>query len=351
MQTEHGKWLWVAVSVLAFVSFSSCLEKEQPSTEYESAVATGPGEEVKKQPSGGSRVAVVNGSVITREDIDRDMGNIRERFARMGKSLTGSQLSDARKEVLENLINRELLYQESQKRGIRVDEATVKEHMEKLAKQFPNEAEFKTLLKKMNLSEAGMAAQIKQGLAIHQFIDDEFVNKAVVSEEDIKTYFNSHQELFNKPEMVQASHILIKVDPQADDPKRAEARKKLIEVRKELEQGADFTDLAKKFSQCPSSAKGGDLGYFKRGQMVKPFEEVAFALEPGEVSDIVETGFGFHLIKAGNKKPAITATYEEVKDKIERYLKQKKAEEEIGQYAEKLKEKAEVEVFPPEDLH
>jgi peptidyl-prolyl cis-trans isomerase C len=110
-----------------------------------------------------------------------------------------------------------------------------------------------------------------------------------------------------------------------------------------LQKGEDFASLAKEFSQCPSNAKGGDLGYFQRGQMVPPFEQVAFALKPGAVSDIVETKFGYHLIKVIDKKAETTIPYKDVKEKLEQNLKREKIQKEVTLYVEKLKEKAKVE--------
>ncbi len=151
--------------------------------------------------------------------------------------------------------------------------------------------------------------------------------------------------LFKQPEQVRASHILIKVEPQADESQKAAARKKIQKIQQRLQKGEDFAALAEEFSQCPSSAKGGDLGYFRRGQMVKPFEEAAFALKPGEVSDVVETKFGYHLIKVIEKKSETTIAFEDIKDRLEQYLKQEKVQKEVSLYAQKLKEKAKVERF------
>ena len=113
--------------------------------------------------------------------------------------------------------------------------------------------------------------------------------------------------------------------------------------------GEEFAVLAKEFSEGPSSANGGDLGNFRRGQMVKPFEEAVFTLRPGEVSDIVETEFGYHLIKVIDKKPETTIAYEDIKDRLEQHLKQEKVQREVSLYVEKLKEKAKVERFLTED--
>ena len=326
MQTKRGRWFWALAAALAFVPIAFL------------ASALG------KQPSGGT-VAVVNGSVITQEDFDREMSRVQQRLLNMGKPLIDSQIPEIKKEVLENLINRELLYQESQRKGIKVDETAINKQVMTLKKRFPTEAEFKSALMKANLSEAAIKAQIKRGLAIQQFIDAHIAQKATVSDQEIKTFYESRPGLFKQPEQVRASHILIKVEPQADESQKTAARKRIEEIQQRLQKGEDFAALAQEFSQCPSSAKGGDLGYFRRGQMVKPFEEAAFALKPGEVSDVVETKFGYHLIKVIEKKPETTIAFEDIKDRLEQYLKQEKVQKEVSLYAQKLKEKAKVERF------
>ncbi|MBW1679535.1 MAG: peptidylprolyl isomerase [Deltaproteobacteria bacterium] len=291
------------------------------------------------------RIAVVNGSVISRVDFDREINRVQQRFSKGGKALNDSQLSEIKKEVLENFINFELLYQESQKKGIRVDEMAANEQFNLMKQRFPSEAEFKSMLSKTGLSEAEIKSKLKQEMTIQQFIDMQFGQKATVSDKEVRTYYDNHPDFFKQPEQVHARHILIKVDPQADESQKAAARKKLEKIQQKLQKDEDFAAIAKEFSQCPSSEKGGDLGYFKRGQMVKSFGETAFSLKTGEVSDIVETRFGYHLIKGIDKKPETTIAYEEIKDRIRENLKQEKVKKEVTQYVEKLKKKAKVEKF------
>jgi len=326
MQRKPGRWFWALVAAMSLAWIAL------------------PALALEKQPSEG-KVAVVNGTVITQEDFDREMGRVRQQLLSRGKPLTDSQIPEIKKEVLENLINRELLYQESQRKAIKVDEAAINERVMALKKRFPSEAEFKTALIKANLSEADIRLQIKRGLAIEQFITKHFVEKVAVSDKELRAYYDNHPHSFKQPGQVRASHILIKVDPQAEQSQRAEARKRIEEIQQKLQKGEDFATLAKGFSEGPSSAKGGDLGYFRRGQMVKPFEEAAFALKPGEVSDLVETRFGYHLIKVIEKKPETKMSYEEIKDKLGHYLRQQKAQKEVSVYLQKLKEKAKVERF------
>ena len=255
-----------------------------------------------KQPSE-DKIAVVNGAVISRSEFDRAVTFAKQRALQMGKPLDDAQLKER---VLKQLVGSALLYQESKKEGIKVDEKAVDERLNQWKKRFPNEEAYKKALSKSNISEPQMKVDIKRGLTIERFIVKRFVDNTTIPEKEIKAYYESHSNLFKQPEQVRASHILIKVDPKAKESEKEDALKKIKEVQEKQKKGADFAKLAKEYSQGPSNAKGGDLGYFKRGQMVPAFEEVAFKLKPGEVSDIVETRFGYHLIKVVDKKPEST---------------------------------------------
>lgn len=326
MDSKQSKWVWTLGVIFALVLVGL------------SALA---GEE--RLPEG--KVAVVNGSVITRAAFERERSRIQQSLFSRGKPLSDTQRLQIDREALENLISRELLYQESQKRGVTVDETVTNEQLRKLKERFPSEDEFKSALTKANLSEAAIKSELKKAIAIQQFVDREFVRKTSVTEEESRAYYDSHPDLFKQPEQVRASHILIKVDPGADASQKAEARKKLEEIQESVHNGEDFSTLATERSEGPSRKRGGDLGYFGRGQMVKPFEEAAFALRPGEVSDIVETEFGYHLIKVFDKKPQTTLAYEGIEGKIKQYLKQDKVQKEVHRYVEELKKNAKVERF------
>jgi len=298
----------------------------------------------KEMPSQ-DKAAVVNGTVITQAELDRELSMGKRRSHMGGKALTDANLSAMRKDTLERLIDAELLYQESQKKGIKADEAALDE---RLKKSFPDEADFKKICKRMNLTEAALKSQFLRGMAIQALIEQEIAQKTQVPDKEVKEYYDSHKESFHQLEQVQASHILIKVDPKAEASEKAEARKKIESIVKRLEKGEDFSALAKEASQCPSGAKGGDLGYFRRGQMVKPFEEVAFSLKPGELSNIVETKFGYHVIKVKDKKPQGTIPYEDAKEMITEKLKREKVQQEVERYVAKLKGEAKVERFVAE---
>jgi len=291
------------------------------------------------------KAAVVNGTVITQAELDSQMKIVIDRLRASGRLPDVSQLDQIRSQVLENLIARELLYQESQKKGIKISEEEVNKQLINVKAQFPNEAEFNNAMIRMNLTEASIKEKLQRDLALKKLIEDEVAPKVTVSDSDIRAFYENNPETFKQPERVKASHILIKVDPKADASQKAEAQKKIDLVQAKLQKGEDFGALAKEYSEGPTGPKGGDLGYFTRGQMVKPFEEAAFAMKPGEVSGMVETRFGYHLIKVTDKTPEGTMPYDDVKERLGEFLKQQKIQEEINVYVKSLEEKAKIERF------
>jgi peptidyl-prolyl cis-trans isomerase C len=303
---------------------------------------------VGESQSAEQKVAGVNGTVINQAEFDSEMNRVLERLQRTGRFPNDLERSQIKKQVLENLIARELLYQESQKKGIKVDQKEVEAQLTALKGRFPSEVEFKNAMSTMNLTEADLRFQFERDVAIRKLLDDQIGGKSTVSEKESRAYYDSKLESFKKPEQVRASHILIKVDPGADEAKKAEARTKIESLQAKLKKGDDFGALAKEYSEGPSGPKGGDLGFFGRGQMVKPFEETAFSMKPGQVSGMVETRFGYHLIMVTERTPESTLSYEEVKDRLEQYLKQQKDQKAIAAYVETLKGKAKIERFVKE---
>jgi len=325
-KTKGLFWIQITVLILLWTALPASASKEKALEE---------------------KVALVNGTTITLGDLDREVSSVQQQLLSSGKpvNMTDAQLLEVRHQVLESLINRELVYQEALSKGINIEETAINEQLNSLKKRFPSENEFKSALSSKNLSEEFLRAQIRKGLAVKQLIDDQFAQKVTVTDMEIKTFYDNNPDSFKKPEQVRVRHILIKVDPQADETQRAASQTKLKDIQSRLKKGENFESLAKEFSQCPSSTEGGDLGYFSKGQMVKPFEAAAFTLMPGEVSDIVETQFGYHLIQCVDKKNKDKIAYEECKDKIHQHLKQEKIREHVDAHIEQLKGKAKVERF------
>jgi peptidyl-prolyl cis-trans isomerase C len=291
------------------------------------------------------KVAVVNGTVITRSDYDTEMSRFERQMAMSGQAQNPAEMSEMKGRVLDGLVDRELLKQDAKKLGISVDDNDVSQQVAILKQKFGTEKEFTDTLVRMNMSEADLKSQLRQDLAIKKLIDQQIASKVTITPEEMKAFYDSHPEFFKAPERVRASHILIKVEPNASDADKAKARERIVAIQERLKKGEDFAAIAKESSECPSGANGGDLDYFQRGQMVGPFEDAAFALKPGTTSDIVETQFGYHLIKATDKKDASTVSYDDIKAKIEDYIKQQKVNELLTQYVGQLKKGAKIETF------
>ena len=292
-----------------------------------------------------NKVADVNGTVITRQDLDSEFDSFRQRMMQQGQVLPEAELEGIRKQLLNQLIDRELLYQDSQKKGIKITDSVVDAELSKLKGRFPSEEAFKNAMAASNTTESELLARITEGLAIRELIDTYITPKVSVTEKEVKAFYDENASIFQQPEQVKASHILIKVEADADDAQKSKARKQIEDIQKEVAAGADFGQVAKEKSQGPSSANNGDLGFFGRGQMVKPFETAAFELEVGQVSPIVETQFGYHLIKVTDKKPAAAVPLNEVEEKISEYLKQNKLKEEVDAYLKPLRDSAKIEKF------
>jgi peptidyl-prolyl cis-trans isomerase C len=298
----------------------------------------------EEDPSAG-KVATVNGAVITRQAFDREMNMIQQRQAKSGQPLERSMLLKWQDKILEGLIEKELLYQESQKAGFKAAPELVDNQLNDIKKRFPDDKAFEKALADTGLSEAELRSRIEKEQSIQQWIEKNLLEKSTVSEEETKAYYDGHPEMFIQPESVRARHILIKVDPKAADTEKAAARKKIEEIQKKLKEGGAFEALAKELSEDPSRNQGGDLGYFTKGRMVKPFEEAAFSLPVGQVSPIVETAFGYHLIEVLDRKPEAKTSYEEAKERIQQVLKNEKVRTQLRARIDDLKAKADVQRF------
>jgi peptidyl-prolyl cis-trans isomerase C len=293
-------------------------------------------------------VAVVNGSEVALDDFYRELMRVERLLLDAGKPLTCPNITRLKTEVAEALVRRELLYQES-KSKVKVTDAEIGSELKKLKDQYPSENEFSAALASTNISPASLRAQVERTLSIQKIIDSQFASKTSIDDKEIWSYYDKNRAAFRQPEQVKASQILVKVDPKWDEAKKSAARKKIDEIRAKLKQGQDFESLARTYSEDPSGARGGDLGYIRTGQTMKPFEEALFALKPGEVSDVVETSLGYHLIKSSDRKPETTVPFEKVKDQLRALLKQEKGRQEANAYIAKAREKARVQIFLPPD--
>jgi len=297
-----------------------------------------------------NEVAVtVNGVTITEGQLD---AKIMPRLARLGSQLSPAMAeqykSRMRAQMLEGMILERLLDEQVTKAGITVSESDVDGRIgEILSRQGMTMDTFKSMLQAQGQDIEQVKHEIGKTICYEKLIDTQLPSKDI-NDVDIIAAYELNKEQYNVPEQVQASHILIKPDTNNPDVNqaKAEAKAKAENLLKELKSGADFATVAKENSDCPSAARGGDLGLFSKGQMVQPFEDVAFALKPGELSDVVETQFGYHIIKVAKHQQAEVIPLEKVKPELEKMILDRKRAEFFKTYRDKIKAEASI-VYPP----
>jgi len=294
-------------------------------------------------------VAIVNGTQIPKTEVDRKIELIKKRYSEMGTPIPVDQLAGMREKLINSLVEQELLYQESQAQGISIDPATIDSDFDNFKKQFKSEEDYNKQMKDLNYTDDVLKSQIKKTKIIQQLIEKNVISAISIPEVDLKSYFDSHPDEFKRPERLRARHILVKVDANASETDKAAARKKIEGIQEQLKKDGDFTKLATENSDCPSSKNGGDLGFFTRGQMVKPFEDAAFALEPGGTSGIVETQFGYHIIRLEDKEAPVTQTFDQVKEELQQKIKQEKIRDALKAYIESIKNKGKIEIVKVEE--
>jgi peptidyl-prolyl cis-trans isomerase C len=286
-------------------------------------------------------VARVNGDDISRTDFERAVSNLEDRA---GGPVPAEQKPKVFRDVLDQMIAFKLLIQESKAQNVSITDTELDQSIAKIRQQFPNEQEFTSALGQRRMTLDDLKKETRDQMTVDKMVRGT-LSDVTVTDAEISSFYQGNGPRFQQPEGVRASHILIKAANTAPDATKKEARTKAEGLLKEAQSGGDFAALAKANSEDGSAADGGDLGFFQRGQMVPEFENAAFALQPGQLSSIVESQFGYHIIKVTERRAARTVPLEEAKDRIREYLTAQHRQEKVLEYVQSLRAKGKVEVF------
>ena len=288
-------------------------------------------------------LARVNGEAIPKADLEAQIQGLE---ARAGTSMPADRRDEIVRRLLDDLIGYRLLVQESKARNIAVPDGDVEERIGEIRKQFPTEDAFNQTLADRKMTVDQLRTDMREDLAIDKLLAAEVEPKAAATAEQVDAFYKDNPAQFQQGERVHASHILIGVPEGADAAAKAEARKKAEQVLAEVKTGGDFGALAKQHSTDPGSAvNGGDLGYFSPGQMVGPFNDAAFSLASGATSDLVETQFGFHIIRVIEKQAGRIVPLAEVRPQVEEFLSNRNRQEQTLVFVNALRAKGNVEVL------
>ena len=284
-------------------------------------------------------VASVNGLEISKAEL------LRRAAALKAQLPTAEVPPDFYRRVLDELISGELLYQAVEANDLAPTEAEIESEFQSQSEGFGGPAAFAEALAKEGLSTDQVKRDLKKEIGIQRLVERDFVPQVTVTEEEKRTFYDGNPESMERSPEFRVAHILIQVADDATPEVKEAARKKTAALRSMIEVGQDFGDLARRNSGDPGSKEnGGELPWMSKGETLPPFEAAAMALEVGEMSDVVETQFGFHIIKLLERRGELVP-YEEVQGRIEEYLQRLNLQKRLETEVETLRTQGTVEVF------
>lgn len=308
------------------------------------SVATAAAEErINKAPRDDDVMARVNGATIYRKDVKDIVQSILVMQETQPAAAAVTKLAD---DALDSLIALELLYQDSQAHGIKVSDADVDAEINRSKSRFPDAQTFQAVLKSRGMTEKNLRSDTRKTMAVDRWLESTVWKDVKVTPEQVKSFYDSNKEGFQHPAQIRVSHILIRVPEKASAADRAAANKRTTALLDQLKAGGDFAALAHKLSEDASSApQGGDLGYLAKGEMDDAFEKPAFALAPGQLSDVISTPYGFDIIKVTDQRGPGYAPLPEVEERIRTLLEKFERQKRQADVVAQLRQKAKVEVL------
>lgn len=275
------------------------------------------------------------------------------------KKLSRSEMKKLATEIIDKEVVRELIYQEGKSGSPPVSPETVQKELESFKKAYQSVEQYEKVLQARNISEADLKKTIEVDILAKNLLDRQVKGKIQIEDAEVKQFFEAQKERFNRPESFRAQHIFIPYIPMEvlqnsseeelsskAEGYRSQAEKKIREIEIQVKAGENFDDLARTHSQDVGSASnGGDLDFIYLGVFDPAFDEAVAKLKIGEVSQVVGTRFGYHLIKLNERRPPEQATFEEMKGEVQKYLFMTKAQKLVAKYIEDLKGKAQIEYF------
>jgi peptidyl-prolyl cis-trans isomerase C len=331
--------LTILLAIALVFSVTACSKKSKDGSKGDSA-------SVAQAALSGKVVMKVGGKSITMQDIQRQETMLTQQLQGYADSAQiASMKATIQKQAVDNAINRILLESALAKTGAKVDKKTVDERMDAFRKNFVSDEAYNADLVKRGMTAGQFRREIEIGIMAEELFNKRTASIKPVSEQAARAFYDNNEERFAQPERVKASHILLTVNQNDPEATRAAKKAEAQRILGELKKGADFAEMAKKYSDCPSKQQGGDLGYFERGRMVPEFEKAAFGLKTGQMSGIVETQFGYHIIKTTDHTAASTVPFDQAKQNIMQYLTEQQKQQALTTYFDSLRAASNVQIL------
>jgi peptidyl-prolyl cis-trans isomerase C len=291
-------------------------------------------------------VARINGIEVKKDELVKEADAMRMQLAQT-QGIQEPLNTGFYKNVLDGIIARTLLQQEAKEQKVAVTDAEVEQQMAALRSRFPDAATFQKALASQGMTEASLRQQMRRDGAIQKLVQTKVLTDLTVSDQAAKDFYDKNQDKLKQPERVHLRHILVRADANAPAADKAKAKAKAEELLKRVQNGEDFAKVAAESSDDPGSkGRGGDLSWVGRGQAPPPIDKAAFALtKPNDLSPVVESEYGYHIIQLLERQDATVPPFEQVKPRIAEFLKQRQSQEKLHAHVQELRSKGKVETF------
>jgi peptidyl-prolyl cis-trans isomerase C len=291
-------------------------------------------------------VARVNGKPVLGRDLEQ---RVRSELSTLGNPAWKDLREDYRNELvsrfLTQLVGDELLYQKATAGGLSASQAEIQAEFDKVAGTYPSDAALNSMLAERGLDRKGLMKELGKSLVVQKYVDATVTKKIVVTADEAAKYYQSHLDEFKHPNLIRSSHILINVPQGATAEQEERARQLATSLLTRARKGEDFAGLAKENSMDSSASRGGDVGLTEEGELAPEYEAAAAKLKVGEISGLVRTQFGFHIIKLTDRRAAGIAPLDEVRDQLIDFLKGQKVDAELNKILQSLQGQAKIEIL------
>ena len=291
------------------------------------------------------KIAKVNGFEVNKQAVGFELDRLVRFYMSHGMTMQEIQgnLPKLQEKALDQAIGARLLLERSQQLDIAVSAADIDAEVAKVVEQVGGEENFRKALAAQNITDEAFRKELEKGARVNKLVEQACTGVEEPTEQEVTDFYEAHKSEYVSEPKVLCQHILVKVEDNSTSDEKSAAFEKILAIKDRIAAGGNFAEEAQKHSDCPSGREGGSLGWFGPGMMVPEFDKVAFEMKKGEVSGVVTTQFGYHIIYKADEQPGGQQTLVDVHDQIKDYLRHGARGKAVDAFVAELREKAEIE--------
>ena len=296
------------------------------------------------------KIAKVNGFEVNKQAVGFELDRLVRFYMSHGMSMQEikDNLPKLQEKALDQAIGARLLLERSQQLDVPVSAADIDAEVAKVVEQVGGEENFKKALAAQNITEEAFRSELEKGARVNKLVEQACTGVEEPTEQEVTDFYEAHKSEYVTEPKVLCQHILVKVEDNSSSDEKSAAFEKILAIKERIAAGGNFAEEAEKNSDCPSGREGGSLGWFGPGMMVPEFDKVAFEMKKGEVSGVVTTQFGYHIIYKADEQPGGQQTLVDVHDQIKDLLRHEARGKAVDAFVAELREKAEIEFMEVE---